>query len=97
MEGYLIIMEKNTGNIIRSNYLLNKFKVKNRLKIRPAGFIVGNKNIYLSTNIGRFLVIDIATGKTRTILKIDNKKISRPAIFNKNLYLITDNSIIKLN
>ena len=97
MEGYLIIMEKNTGNIIRSNYLLNKFKAKNRLKIRPAGFIVGNKNIYLSTNIGRFLVIDIATGKTRTILKIDNKKISRPAIFNKNLYLITDNSIIKLN
>ena len=97
LEGYLIIIEKNTGNIIRSNYLLNKFKVKNRPKIKPTGFIVGKKNIYLSSNIGRLLVIDIATGETKTILKIDNKKISRPAIFNKNLYLITDNSIIKLN
>ena len=97
LEGYLIIIEKNTGNIIRSNYLLNKFKAKNRAKIKPNGFIVGNKNIYLSTNIGRLLVIDISTGKTKTVLKIYNKKISRPAIFNKNLYLITDNSIIKLN
>tara|TARA_B110000305_G_scaffold119354_1_gene134038 strand:+ start:112 stop:1413 length:1302 start_codon:yes stop_codon:yes gene_type:complete len=97
LEGYLIILEKKTGNIIRSNYLLNKFKVKNRAKIKPNGFIVGNKNIYLSTNIGRLLVIDISTGETKTILKINNKKISRPAIFNKNLYLITDNSIIKLN
>ena len=96
-EGYLIIIEKKTGNIIRSNYLLNKFKVKNRAKIKPNGFIVGNKNIYLSTNIGRLLVIDISTGETKTILKIYNKKISRPAIFNKNLYVITDNSIIKLN
>ena len=34
---------------------------------------------------------------TKSILKIDNKKISRSAISNKNLYLITDNSIIKLN
>jgi outer membrane protein assembly factor BamB len=97
LEGYLIIIEKNTGNIIRSNYLLNEFKAKKRLKIKPAGFIIGNKNIYISSNIGRLLVIDIATGKTQSILKIDNKKISRPAIFNKNLYLITDNSIIKLN
>ena len=97
LEGYLVIIEKKTGNIIRSNYLLNKFKIKNRAKIKPTGFIVGNKNIYLSSNIGRLLIIDIATGEVKTILKIDNRKIYRPAIFNKNLYLITDNSIIKLN
>jgi len=97
LEGYLIILEKNTGNIIRSNYLLNKFKSNNRSKIKPTGFIIGNINIYISTNNGRLLVIDIATGKTKNILKIDNKKISSPTIFNKNLFLITDNSIIKLN
>ena len=95
-EGYLIILD-NTGNIIRSNYLFKSFKRKHRSKIKPTGFIIGNKNIYLSTNNGRILVVDINSGKTKTILKIDSKKISRPAIFNKNLYVITDNSIIKLN
>ena len=40
---------------------------------------------------------DIATGVTKNILKIDNKKISRPAIFNKSLYIISNNSIIKLD
>ncbi len=97
LEGYLIIIEKNTGNVIRSNYLLNSFKSKIRLKIKPTGFIIGNKSIYISTNIGRLLVVDIDTGKIKNVLKIDSKKISRPAIFNKNLYLITVNSIIKLN
>lgn len=97
LEGYLIIIEKNTGNIIRSNYLFNNFKIKNRTKIKPTGFIVGNENIYLSTSNGRILVVDINSGITKNVLKIDNKEISRPAIFNKNLYVITDNSIIKLN
>ena len=97
LEGYLVIVEKNSGNIVRSNYLLNQFKKKKRPDIEPTGFIIGKKNIYLSNNIGRLSVIDIATGVTRNILKIDNKKISRPAIFNKNLYIISNNSIIKLD
>ena len=97
LEGYLIIIEKNTGNIIRSNYLFNNFKIKNRTKIKPTGFIVGNENIYLSTSNGRILVVDINSGITKNVLKIDNKEISRPAIFNNNLYVITDNSIIELN
>ena len=97
LEGYLIIIEKNTGSIIRSNYLFNGFKNKQRPKIKPTGFIIGNENIYLSTNHGRLLVVDINSGITKNILKIDSKKISRPAIFNKNLFIITDNSIIKLN
>lgn len=97
LEGYLVIVEKNSGNIVRSNYLLNQFKKKKRPDIEPTGFIIGNKNIYLSNNIGRLSVIDIATGVTRNVLKIDNKKISRPAIFNKNLYIISNNSIIKLD
>ena len=97
LEGYLIIIEKNTGNIVRSNYLFNGFKKKQRPEIKPTGFIIGNENIYLSTNNGRLLVVDINSGITKNILKIDSKKISRPAIFNKNLFIITDNSIIRLN
>ena len=97
LEGYLIIIERSNGNIIRSNYLFNNFKSKHRSKVKPTGFIIGNENVYVSTNNGRLLVVDISSGITKNILKIDNKKISRPAIFNKNLYVITDNSIIKLD
>jgi hypothetical protein len=65
--------------------------------IEPVGFIVGKDNIYLTTDNGKLLVIDITTGVTASILKIDNEKISRPFILNKNMYIIKDNSIIKLN
>ena len=58
---------------------------------------MGLNNIYLSTNNGRLLIIDITSGKTISTLKIDSEKISRPVILNKNLFVIKDNGIIKLN
>ena len=97
LEGYLIVIDKITGNIIKVTDIFNNFKPKKRKDILPTGFIVGLKNIYLSTNIGRLLVIDIKSGKTISILKIDKDKISRPFVSNQNLYLAKDNAIIKLN
>ena len=97
IEGYLIVIEKNSGNIIRITDIFKNFDKKKRDKIKPVGFIVGLKNIYLSTDNGRLLVIDISSGKTNSILKIDNEKISRPFILDKNLFVIKDNAIIKLD
>ena len=97
LEGYLIVIDKITGNIIKVTDVFNNFKPKKRKEILPTGFIVGLKNIYLSTNIGRLLVIDIKSGKTISTLKIDKDKISRPFVSNQNLYLAKDNAIIKLN
>ncbi len=97
LDGYLIIIDKITGNIIKMTDIFNNFNPKKRNEILPTGFIVGSKNIYLSTNIGRLLVIDIKSGKTISTLKVDSSKISRPFIMNKNLYLVKDNAIIKLN
>ena len=97
LEGYLIVIDKITGNIIKVTDVFNNFKSKKRKQILPTGFIVGLKNIYLSTNIGRLLVIDIKSGKTISTLKIDKDKISRPFVSNQNLYLAKDNAIIKLN
>ena len=97
LEGYLIVIDKFTGNIVKVTDVFGNFNPKKRNEIFPTGFIVGLKNIYLSTNIGRLLVIDIKSGKTISTLKIDNDKISRPHILNKNLYLVKDNAIIKLN
>ena len=94
IEGYLFIIEKNTGNIIRVTDIFKKFKKKNRNNINPVGFVVGLNNIYLTTNTGRLLIIDITSGQTTSILKIDNEKISRPIIIDKNLFVIKDNAII---
>ena len=96
-EGYLIIIEKNSGNIIRVTDIFKKLKKKKRNKTKPIGFVVGLNKIYLSTNNGRLFVIDISTGQTISILKIDNEKISRPIILNKSLFVIKDNAIIKLD
>ena len=97
LEGYLIVIEKNSGNIIRSTDIFKNFKPKKRSKIKPIGFIVGKNKIYLTTDNGRLLVIDLVNGVTLSTLKIDNDKISRPFVLKKNLYIIKDSSIIKLN
>ena len=97
IEGYLVVIEKISGNIIRVTDIFKKFKAKKRAKIKPTGFVMGLSNIYLSTNNGRILVIDIVTGKTKFALKIDNEKISRPIILDKNLFVVKDKAIIKLN
>ena len=96
-EGYLFVIDSNSGNIIRVTDIFGVFKNKKREKIKPVGFIMSYKEILLSTNTGKLLIIDISTGKTKKILKIDNGKISRPFIFDKKILLLTDKSIIKLN
>ena len=95
-EGYLIVIDKTTGNIIRITDIFDKFKIKQRTKIKPVGFVIGLENLYLSTDNGKLLVIDVLTGRTNLILKIDKNKISKPFISNKSLYLVKDDSIIRL-
>ncbi len=97
LEGHLIVLQKDNGNIIRITDIFNNFKSKKRSKIKPIGFVTGSKNIYLSTSNGKLLIIDIASGQTISTLKIDNEKISRPLIVNKDMFIIKDNAIIRLN
>ena len=97
LEGFLVIIDNPTGNIIRVTDVFDEFKIKKRNKIKPVGFSIGERDIFLSTNQGKLLIIDILTGKTKSILKVDKDKISRPFFSNNNLYLIKENSIIKIN
>ena len=97
IEGYLIIIEKNSGNILRINDLFKNIKPKKRKKIKATGFIVGIDKIYLTTNHGRLLTVDLKSGSTQSIIKIDKNKISRPTISKQSLFIVTDKSIIKLN
>jgi len=96
-EGYFFILDEKTGNIIKITDIFNNFKKKKRSKIKPIGFVMGKKKMLLSTNNGKLLIINIASGKVEKLLKIDNRKISRPFVFDNKILLLTDNSIIKLN
>ena len=96
-EGFLIVVEISSGNIIRITNIFSQIKQKKRTKIKPVGFIIGKKKIYLTTTNGRLIIIDTSTGKPESILKIDNELISRPFILDKNLFIIKDNAIIKLD
>ena len=97
LKGYLVVTDKLTGNIVRITDIFKNIKPKKRDKIKPTGFVVGTNNIYLSTSKGRLLVINLESGSTISTLKIDNEKILQPSIIDKNLFVIKDNSIIKLN
>ncbi len=96
-EGYFFVINSLSGDIIRITDVFKIFKEKIRDTIKPIGFISSLDKLLLSTNNGRLLTIDISSGKTVSILKIDNEKISRPFVFDKKLLLIKNNSIIRLN
>ena len=97
IEGFLVVIDNDTGNIIRITNIFDRLKKRKKSNIKPVGFIVGTNNIYLTTDNGLLIIIEILSGRSSSILKIDNEKISRPFVVNKNLFIIKDNAIIKLN
>ena len=96
-DGLLIVMNKETGQIIRINDLFKNIKEKSKKNYQPIGFLVGKFYIYVSTSNGKVLVVNFREGKIEKTLKLDNKKLQRPVYFNKSLYIAKDNSIIRLN
>ena len=94
--GLLIVMNKDSGQIIRINDLFKNIKEKRKKNYQPIGFLVGKFYIYVSTNNGRILVVNFKDGKIEKKLKLDNNKLQRPVYFNKSLYIAKDNSIIRL-
>ena len=95
--GYLFLIDKNRGNIVRINDIFKNFKPKVKKNLVPTGFILDTNNLYVSTNFGKLLIVNIENASTKEILKIGKGKLSRPFVKNQNLFLIKDNAIIKLN
>jgi len=96
-EGYLHVLEKKNGNIIRITNLYNNYKVKKRKNINPIGFVLGNINLYLTNDDGKMIIADLITGKTTNTIKVSNEFISEPFIFNKSLFIIRNGSIVEYN
>ena len=94
-EGYLFVIDAETGNIIRITDVFATFK--KRKKIKPVGFVIAKNKIYLSTDNGRILIINLSNSQTENVIKFNNEKISRPFINNANIFLIKNNGIIRSN
>ena len=96
-EGYLYTIEKNKGNIIRIIDLFKIYKEKKRKNIYPIGFVIGNKNLFLTNSDGKMIVIDLQNGSIIKTQKVSSDLVSKPFIFNNNLFLIRNGSIIRYN
>ena len=92
-EGYFFVIDKINGNILRSTSILDSVKDKN---VYPTGFIVAKDFAYVSLSNGRLIKVNTMDGKAKDIIKIDGDKISRPYILGKNMYILTDDAIIKV-
>ena len=93
-EGYLFIIDDPTGNIIRITDVLKKFKDK--IEIKPIGFIHAKDKIFVSLSNGSLVTINSSTGIQENVTKINNSKISRPYILNNSMYLIKNNALAKI-
>ena len=95
--GYLYLVEKKTGNILRINDLYKNYDHKQKAKILPTGLIIAMNKIYLTNDDGNLIIADLSTGNILDIVKISGNKISQPYVYKNNLFLIKNGSIIKFN
>ena len=96
-EGYLFVIEKNKGNIIRITDLYKNYKINERKNIEPIGFVIGKSNLYLTNTDGKMIVVDLGLGNIIKMEKVSRDFISKPFVFNQNLFIIRNGSIIKYN
>ena len=96
-KGYLYIIDKKSGNIIRINDLYKNYKDKKRKQIKPTGLFVALNKIYLTNSDGKLIIVNSNEGNILNVVKISGGKILQPFINENNLFLITNGSIIRFN
>ena len=96
-QGYLYLIDKNKGNILRITDLFLNYKDKKRKNIYPIGFVIGDKNLFLTNSDGKMIVAGIEDGKQIRVEKISGGLLSEPFIFNNNLYVVRNSSIVRYN
>ena len=94
--GFLIILDKKNGKLVRSTNIKTKIKNKKWDDLVNNGFLVGKNKIYLSTN-GKLNIIDLSDGLSKKIVDVDKKFIARRYIYEKSMYILSSNQIIKYN
>ena len=96
-KGYLYVIDKKSGNIIRINDLFKDYKDKKRKQIKPTGFFIASNKIYVTNSDGKLIIVNSNEGNILNIVKISGGRILQPFINENNLFLISNGSIIKFN
>ena len=96
-KGYLYLVDKKSGNIMRINDLFKDYKNKKRKQIKPTGFFITSNKIYVTNSDGKLIIVNSNEGNILNIMKISGGKILQPFINENNLFLISNGSIIKFN
>ena len=94
-DGYLFTFQKKQGNIIRINDLYKNYDLKKRKKLKPIGFLVGQNNLYLTNSDGALIVVKLISGNILKIEKVSRGLISKPYIYNGELFIVKNGSIVK--
>ena len=93
--GYLFVIDKEKGNIIKIKDVYKIYKDKNRKKIKPTGFSISQDKIYLSNNDGKLIILDFKTGNILKVEKISRNSMSKPFLFNNHLFMIKNGAVVQ--
>ncbi len=91
--GYFIIMNKKSGQIISSKNILKILKKRKR-NTEITGFVMGSNKIYSTTLNGYLIVSSANSGNTEYFKKIGEPIISSPVISTGKLFILTEQSRI---
>ena len=96
-KGYLYVVDKKSGNIIKINDLFKDYKDKKRKQIKPTGFFIALNKIYITNSDGKLIIVNSNEGNILNVVKISGGKILQPFINENKLFLISNGTIIKFN
>ena len=91
--GYFVIINVDTGEIISSTNILKILK-KRKQSTKITGFIMGSGKIYSVTSNGYLIVSSAISGKVENFIKVGDPITSVPVINNGKLFIYTENSRI---
>ena len=91
--GYFVIINLGTGEIISSTNVLKVLK-KRKQSTKITGFIMGSGKIYSVTSNGYLIVSSATSGKVENFINVKDPITSVPVINDGKLFIYTENSRI---
>ncbi len=94
--GYLFVVDKEKGNIVKIKEIYKIYKDKKRKKkIKPIGFSISQDKIYISGNDGKLIILELKTGNVINVEKIARNIMSKPFLYNNHLFIIKNGAVIQ--
>ena len=99
----LILFDKSIkiNRVIYDNLTISNIESQNKTKkrkdIKPIGFAIGDTKLYLTSTDGKMIIVDLSHGNIIGSEKVSGNFASQPFIFNQNLFIIRNGSIVQYN